>query len=254
MSKGITRTEDLTLGRRTWDTVASPTVIVPLGSTEQHGRHLPLDTDTQVARAVAENLAERSARGGGEVLVAPAIAYGSSGEHQDFAGTISIGQEALALLLVEFGRSACVWARRIVFVNGHGGNTDALIKAVLQLRDEGRDAAWLPCSVAPGVRGRDGAPLPRDAHAGRAETSLIAHLSPGDVRSDRVEPGNFESLDNLLPRLRSSGVRAVAANGVLGDPRGASAEEGIALLSVMCDAAWARFEKDQIAINGCLVG
>ncbi len=62
--------------------------------------------------------------------MAPAIAYGASGEHQSFAGTISLGTEALTLLLVEYGRSAACWARRLVFVNGHGGNVAALNSAV----------------------------------------------------------------------------------------------------------------------------
>ena len=109
----------------------SPSIMVPLGSTEQHGPHLPLDTDTRIATAVA-----RGARAGLEEawLVAPAIAYGASGEHQDFAGTISIGAEALTMLLVEYGRSAACWAQRLVFVNGHGGNnldgTPASIRAL----------------------------------------------------------------------------------------------------------------------------
>jgi creatinine amidohydrolase/Fe(II)-dependent formamide hydrolase-like protein len=82
---------------------ASSAVLVPVGSTEQHGPHLPLDTDTRiataVARAVAVRLGAASAPGGERYLVAPAIAYGDSGEHQSFAGTISIGTEALTMLL-----------------------------------------------------------------------------------------------------------------------------------------------------------
>ena len=70
-------------------------------------------------------------------LVAPAIAYGASGEHQSFAGTISIGTEALTTLLVEYGRSAACWAERLVFVNGHGGNVGALNRAVSQTARRG---------------------------------------------------------------------------------------------------------------------
>src|SRR5690349_6170470 len=109
----------------------SPSILIPLGSTEQHGPHLPLDTDTRVASAVAGAMAARSGW-----LVAPAIAYGASGEHQSFAGTISIGTEALTMLLVEYGRSAACWAERLAFVNGHGGNVEALRRAVSRLRDE----------------------------------------------------------------------------------------------------------------------
>src|SRR3982750_1690980 len=95
-----------------------PIVAVPIGSTEQHGPHLPLDTDTRVAIAVATRVTASDPA----LLVAPALAFGASGEHEGFAGTVSIGHEALNAVLVELGRSACRWAARLVFVNGHGGN------------------------------------------------------------------------------------------------------------------------------------
>ena len=111
-----------------------PFLIVPVGSTEQHGPHLPLDTDNRIAIAVA---AAAAVELGENFLVAPAICYGASGEHQGFDGTISIGTEVLNSVLIEYGRSACDWARRLVFVNGHGGNLDALRSSVRLLRTEG---------------------------------------------------------------------------------------------------------------------
>jgi mycofactocin precursor peptide peptidase len=156
------------------------------------------------------------------VLLAPALAYGASGEHEDFPGTISIGTEALTGLLVEYGRSACRWVGRLVVVNGHGGNLDALRTAVVQLRSEERDIAWFPCGV-PGA----------DAHAGRTETSLLLHVEPARVRADRAVAGETTPIARLLPRLRAEGVRAVSPTGVLGDPAGASEQEGSELLAVM---------------------
>jgi mycofactocin precursor peptide peptidase len=195
-----------------------PLLLVPLGAVEQHGHHLPLATDTTVACTVAEAAA-------GDLdgaLLAPALAYGASGEHEGFPGTVSIGTEALTGLLTEYGRSACRWAGRLVLVNGHGGNLDALRASVALLRSEGRDVAWFPCGV-PGA----------DAHAGRTETSLMLHVEPELVRTDRAVAGDPTPIAELLPRLRAEGVHGVSPTGVLGDPAGATAEEGAALLAAM---------------------
>jgi mycofactocin precursor peptide peptidase len=208
----------------------SPALIVPIGSTEQHGPHLPLDTDTRIATSVARAVAGRmEARDGFDWALAPPIGYGASGEHEQFDGTISIGTAALRLLLVEFGRSASRWASRTVFVNGHGGNTEALAAAVALLRHEGRDAAWCPCFASDG-----------DAHAGHTETSVLLHLSPSDVWLDERVPGNSAPLAELLPELRRGGMAAVSPVGVLGDPTTATAEEGMRIFDEMVDGCLRR--------------
>jgi mycofactocin system creatininase family protein len=188
-----------------------PLVVVPLGSLEQHGPHLPLGTDSAVAGAVA-TAAVASSPG---ALLAPLLAYGASGEHEGFPGTVSIGTSTLTAVLVEYGRSVMRWAGRLLIVNGHGGNLDALHDAVPLLRHEGRDVAWFACGVPGG-----------DAHAGRTETSLMLHLDPAAARPDMAAAGETAPLVQLMPRLVAAGVRGVSPNGVLGDPAGASAEEG----------------------------
>ena len=205
------------LADATWpELTGRPLLVVPLGAVEQHGPHLPFATDTVVATAVAAAALPELPG----ALLAPALAYGASGEHEGFPGTVSIGTAALTTLLVEYGRSAGRWAGRLLVVNGHGGNLDALRAAVRLLRAEGRDVAWFAC----GVRGGD-------AHAGRTETSLMLHVEPDGVHEARAEAGATAPIGELLPRLRAEGVRGVSPNGVLGDPAGASAAEGRTLLS-----------------------
>lgn len=201
----------MTLGGATsLETVDTSLVLVPLGSTEQHGPHLPLDTDTVIATAVAHGVAAELPG----TWVAPPIPYGSSGEHQSFAGTSSIGTEALTHLLVELTRSMRTWADRVVFVNAHGGNVAAL--------DASDEVEWVACATEA-----------VDLHAGFTETSLMLRLRPESVQLDLAEAGNTQPLREILPEMRTGGVAAVSPNGVLGDPAGASAAEGNRVLNSM---------------------
>jgi mycofactocin system creatininase family protein len=203
------------LARATWPQVEATArkalLAVPLGSTEQHGPHLPFDTDPRIANALACGLADVRS----DVVVAPALSYGASGEHAAFPGTLLIGHGVLADVVTEIVRSARESFRGVVLVCAHGGNQDALAAAQRRSTEEGDDLlAWT--ARVPGA----------DAHAGRTETSLMLALDPGAVRLDLAAAGCTEPLDALLPQLRSVGVRPVSSNGVLGDPTGASADEG----------------------------
>jgi mycofactocin precursor peptide peptidase len=218
----------------TWtevDRAVRRALLVPLGSLEQHGPHLPLDTDTRIAVAVAAAVAAAAAGRREGVAVAPPVAFGASGEHAGFPGTLSIGTSALTELLVELGRDASRDWDTLLLVNAHGGNRDAISAAVARLRSEGRG-----CDVfhARAVSG--------DAHAGHTETSLMLHLDPDVVRLDLAEAGETSPVGELIDRLRRDGVRPVSPNGVLGNPRGATAEDGRRLLAELTDGCAAALD------------
>ncbi len=215
------------LAALTWPDVPDGSLlVVATGSCEQHGPHLPMDTDLRIAEHLAGCLVDERR----DAVLAPSITIGASGEHQSFPGTLSIGTEALRMVLVELIRSALPEAglgrpapfRGVVVVNGHGGNIDAASAAARQLAEEGRDVlVWHPVV-------RDG-----DSHAGRTETSLLLHLAPEVVRLDRLEVGATARWREIGDVLRSEGLAAVTPNGVLGDPRPATAEEGERLIETL---------------------
>jgi mycofactocin system creatininase family protein len=209
------------LTETTWpdvDAVERRVLVVPVGSLEQHGPHLPLDTDTRIAVAVAERAIALAGLSG--VALAPPVAIGASGEHAGFPGTLSIGTEALAAVLTELGRHASLYWPVMLLVNGHGGNATAIEAATSRLRYEGRQGyAWH--AHVPGG----------DAHAGRTETSLLLAIAPDTVRLEQAAAGDTRPTSELMPLLREHGVREISPNGVLGDPAGASAAEGERLLA-----------------------
>lgn len=205
---------------------------VPLGATEQHGPHLPLNTDTKIAVDLCRRLAQRLPG----VVVAPEISFGSSGEHAGFSGTLSIGQAALRLLLVELVRSADEFAG-VVLVSAHGGNLEPVRSAVRTLRAEGRRVlAWLPTGA------------PDDSHAGFTETSVMLRLRPDLVAQHDAERGNTAPLPELLDRLRENGVAGVSPNGVLGDPAGANPADGEAILADWTDALVAAVRRGVVSV------
>jgi creatinine amidohydrolase len=179
---------------------------------------LPLDTDTRIAVELANRLCGERA----DVIVAPPVAYGASGEHAAFPGTLLINHAVLADLLVELVRSARSAFAGVVVISTHGGNHAGLSLVRERCRADG-DTVLIWTASPPGG----------DAHAGRTETSLVLAIDAGAVRMDLAEAGCTEPLEVILPRLRAEGVRPISSNGVLGDPRGASAGEGERLLAAM---------------------
>jgi len=206
------------IATNTWSQVAirqSIVLLLPLGSCEQHGPHLPLDTDTQIAQYLCAQAALQDNR----ILIAPSLSITASGEHAGFPGTLSIGTDALTQVLIEIVRSAD-WCNRVVFVNGHGGNADAVNAAIRILKSEQRNiASWWPL-IEHG-----------DAHAGASETSMMLAINPEQVNMAHAEAGSTQPIGEISAQLRSGGVRAVSVNGVLGDPTNATSEHGHNLLS-----------------------
>jgi creatinine amidohydrolase len=198
-----------------WPEIDRPVVVVPVGSCEQHGPHLPLATDTIIAEALAAALATR--RPG--MVVGPSLTVTASGEHHGFPGTLSIGTAVTEQVVVELVRSAD-WADGVVLVNGHGGNAAPIGAAVQRLTGEGRRVlAWWPH------------PAGADLHAGATETALVLALRPDLVRTDLAVAGPTPALVDLV----RDGVRPHSATGVLGDPTGADAATGRRLLTALVD-------------------
>jgi len=212
-----------------------PVILIPLGSCEQHGPHLPLDTDTCIATHVALAAASHLRAANVPALVAPGLPYGASGEHADFPGTLSLGTAVLAAVLTELCRSAD-WCTRVIFVNGHGGNVDGLVHAVSVLRAEGRDVAWFSCQNRGG-----------DAHAGRTETSAMLALAPHRVSAEPWQIGETLPLEDLICRLRAEGVRDVSRSGILGDPTGANSDEGRRTLEGMAHDLVTAIERGELS-------
>ena len=202
----------------TWPEIPSNAcVVIPVGSYEQHGPHLPLDTDTQIAA----HLCATAAHGINSVVIAPPLSITASGEHAGFPGTMSIGTEALTTVIVELVRS-CDWAMGVILVHGHGGNLAAVRRATTLLHSEQRNiASWWPR-----IQGSD-------AHAGHTETSLMLAINPQSVRLYKVDIGNVQPMSELQHELQTQGVKAVSENGILGNASTATAEHGEELLAAL---------------------
>lgn len=198
-----------------WTQIDRPVVVVPVGSCEQHGPHLPGSTDTIIATALARRLVSQR----GDAVLAPAIAVSASGEHAGFAGTLSIGLDVMEQMVIELVRSAD-WSAGVVLVNGHGGNKAAIDRAVGLLDSEGRAVlSWWPVVT-------DG-----DPHAGRTETSIMMAIEPELVDLDRAVVGPVPPIADLM----RYGVRSLSRSGVLGDPTEASAEQGQVILDSLAE-------------------
>ena len=199
------------LSFRTWveqEALGKRTLLIPLGSFEQHGPHLPFTTDTIIATELARRVAEQL-----PCDVAPAIPIGASGEHAGFAGLLSIGNDVLEQVVLEVLRSArSTWAS-VVLVNGHGGNLAAVTRAVATARYEGSHVvAWFPMD-------HEG-----DPHAGTTETSVMLALDPTFVDMSAAVDAPVTSAQ--MRQVQVEGIMGVSESGVLGEPSRANTDAG----------------------------
>ena len=204
--------------------------ILPIGSVEQHGPHLPVGTDCHIGQACVEG-ALKLAKEGPDYLLLPHLYYGLSIEHEGMAGTITLGAETLLHILEDMASSlACTGISNLVMITGHGGNEHILEVGARQIRKKyGINVFCLElfrCLDNMGV-GKD------DVHAGQFETSAMMKLHPQMVDEAQIKPEMSSSVekwkglaDNRTLATQTWLIVDVAWDGVVGDPRTASAGLG----------------------------
>jgi len=214
---------------------------LPIGAFEQHGAHLPLNTDAVIAEELARRIV---ARWGQEfdLWLLPTISISLSREHDWAPGTLSLSIETFVALLKDLAREIvrALPARNVVMVNGHGGNRGILDNLMHELH---RECGLNPCVIHPfdlaQATERTASP---DVHAGRSETSVMLALAPHLVRQDQMtsarEATRNDSRDAIATMIFDRGAsfpwrtddRRLAANGIIGQPHDASAEFGQAIV------------------------
>ena len=227
------------LSAATWPEIRdcdSDLAVVPVGSTEQHGPHAPLGTDTHTATAVADAGVETYREQTGEdVPIAPAIPVGVAAEHRAFDGTLWVSPETFRAYVRETVASlASHGFDRVVIVNGHGGNTDALRELTGTISRE--DAAYAVAFTWFDSIDTDA----EMGHGGAVETSLISHLDRKAIREDELgaasEGANGGWGEWVAGVNLAHDSDEFTDNGVVGDPTAATAELGERLLTRSGDA------------------
>ena len=207
--------------------------VLPVGSFEQHGGHLPLATDTLIACIIAKEVAETY-----NLLLLSPITISCSHEHAGFAGTVSISAATLHAVIDDIAESLrASGVERLLIVNGHGGNY--VLSNVVQEASisEPRMALfpvstdWRKARETAGCTIRDGHV---DMHAGELETSILLHTMPEVVRAS-YETADHEASDR--PQLLARGLRGYTTTGVVGRPSLATAQKGKAIIDVLVSLA-----------------
>jgi creatinine amidohydrolase len=208
-----------------------PVVILPTGSTEQHGRHLPLDVDLLLCEAVCHEVGKRA---DGAALVLPAIPYGLNLHHIDFPGTIHIEPEVFIAFCLNVTKSVAYHGfEKILIINGHGSN-QPLIDLIARRTTLQTDSLCAACAYSDFAvdRFREFMESPVMAHADEFETSLYLHIAPERVQMEQAGAdddvmGAYLSSDSTSPYVRFNDYWSRWTDlGVHGDARPATAEKG----------------------------
>ncbi len=250
------RLPTLLLEELTWPEVGEAleagftTIVVGVGAVEQHGPALPLSVDAERGTRLALEVAKRL----GKALVAPTIRVGCSEHHMDFPGTLTIRRETLEAVCTDYCTSfARHGFERICLVPSHGGNFQPLAMMLDELDTSAGEGTrvyaytdlvgfvkiWKNAvDEVAGLGDRVG------GHADIAEASEMLVVRPELVRIERAEAGRIGDLDpELVDEMFEKGLRAVSANGVLGDTRGMSEEIGLTTFAAAADVIVAHFRE-----------
>ena len=233
------------LSRMTWRDAkaafaAARVALVPVGSTEQHGPHMTLDTDSAIAEAFARRIGEAL---GEDAILCPTIRLGLSEHHLAFAGSLTLRAPTLIGLIEDVVLSlAHHGMKRVLLVNGHGGNQDALrLAARASGRDKSSEVAALMWAVLAADLIGERAATTYHSHACDIETSVALAIAPQVVLWDRVEPPSPPS-PGVLAEPRSRYDLPIAfeqwtANGAIGDPSRATKELGEEIVTLALSRA-----------------
>ncbi len=212
--------------------------LLPVGSIEQHGPHLPLDTDAFDADYLSRRIAE--ACSDPKPLVLPLIPYGVSFEHGEFKGTVSVSNDTLAHLVYEIGVNvARNGINKLVIVNGHGGNIPALNYAAQMITRDTKMFVCIDTGETSDVDIYKIAETPGDIHAGEIETSTSLAVRPHLVKMDKAAKRSPRFSSRYLSFTSRRKVawyvhtKKISKSGVIGDPTKASAEKGERMWQVM---------------------
>ncbi|MDD0814647.1 creatininase family protein [Curvibacter sp. HBC28] len=227
---------------------ANTVIVLPTGATEQHGPHLPCAVDTVIAAGVVGHALAALPASVPAYAMAP-ITYGKSEEHLNFPGTMTLSGETLLATMNEIGESVYrAGFRKLLIVNGHGGQPQVMEMAARELRLRHGDFIVVPSFTwrVPHVAGQYLSEREKKLamHAGHAETALMLALAPDTVHMAHAVtnyPPEFPSR-LLSPDGRPAcawSARDFGPSGIIGDPLPATAEQGQAILESLAQS-WAQ--------------